>query len=235
MEIESLWRLSIGDFNPLFKNLRKIKEDAERQSAAQPSLSDEDRIVLRRELVTRHRSSLSGSYKFGDGLSLDFEADIDFIEESLPVDFICFRWEYRGAKYYQRIAVTSRPSNLGLREPVYYFLCPYSQTLCIKLYTDGRTLSGRRGFEHIYRKQTYSKNFRVFIKLLEISKAPEEGKNRKERYRGELTPYGKKMEKHLKKCLSFNLTKAEFWETFSRQKGRPRKGVVRPLPSFWGS
>ena len=93
MEIEELRRLRIGDFNPLFKNLRKIREDAERQSAAQPSLSDEDRIALRRELVTRHRSSLSGSYNFGDGLSLDFEADIDFIEESLPVDFICFRWE----------------------------------------------------------------------------------------------------------------------------------------------
>lgn len=225
MEIETQWRLRISYLTPIFRNLRKLSEYAKEQIAEQPSLSEEEQIELRRELIKRNSRALSGKCDFRDGLIIHFEAEVDFIEESLPVDYIFFKWEYMGAKYCQRVRVTAKPSNLGLRAPVYYFVCPYSRTLSLKLYTDGRVLSGRRGFEHLYRKQTYSKSFRLLAKLLEIGSEVEKSKNRKEFYRGKITPYGRKLRKELLLYTSLGLTRAEFWERFTRRQGRPPKGL----------
>lgn len=182
-------RVELSDLKPLFINANRIKQGLERWEREHPSKTEEDIILFRRELLSKKRDYLSGMCNFKDGLSICIEAALDFVD-TMEVEGFSFRWEYEGKPRYQYVKLEKRPSNLGLSAPVYYLVCPYSGTLCRKLYTDGRTISGRRSFSHIYETQTRSRKVRDFDTLMEVLEPPAREKYRKEHYRGRLTPYG---------------------------------------------
>lgn len=229
VEIDRLRRIELATLKPLFTNLRKIQGQVEEWARLNPTATEEDIILFRREQLSKYKQALTGSVTSKDGLTINIGADVDFVE-TMEIERLLFSWEYEGREYHQSVIVERRPSNLGLSAPVYYFICPYSGTLSRKLYTDGRALSGRRGFEHVYSTQLRSKRVREFDTLMMILDSTYRAKYRKVYYRGKLTPYGRRLERGYR--ASRRLGIASGAEALSRidlmivscRRGRPRTG-----------
>lgn len=73
--------------------------------------------------------------------------------------------------------------------------CPVTHKKCRKLYLYGKTFVGRCAFPHTYSACNRSHKTRDFEKIFSLIKI--EFKNRKEYYRGHITPFGLKAEKAL--------------------------------------
>lgn len=224
VEIENFYRIRASHLKPLFTNVRRLRLKAEAMIREQHPSTEEEAILIRREIVSSSQGYLTGTLSRGE-LSFEIVADVDFIE-TIEVERLLFKWEYRGRHYSKSIAVESRPSNLGLSAPVYFFVCPYSGALCSKLYTDGDILSGRRGFRHTYRDRNLSHNSRDNLKLYRMVEGATIQRNRKKTYRGKPTRYGKRLRDSSRACLSMGgiervlaLSLCVRWS-----RGRPRKG-----------
>lgn len=101
-----------------------------------------------------------------------------------------------GKVYSYSIPLVEVPSNLGKERGCYFFQCPKSSHLCRKLYLyKGYFVSRKYIPGAVYDCQTRGKERDAFIRLLGTGFLALDFKNRKEYYRGKLTPWGKKVEK----------------------------------------
>lgn len=203
--IDRLDRIELSGLKPFFRNLKRIKQSLDRWEEEHPSKSEEDIILFRKETLSKMKDYLTGKCTFGESLTIHIEADIDFVD-SVEVEGFNFRWEHEGETRLQSVKLEKRPSNLGKPEPVYYFVCPYSGTLCRKLYTDGKVLAGRKSFSHIYSTQQRSERIREVDNLMAILDSPQKGKYRKEYYRGKLTPYGWRLSRGFRLSRKLGIT-----------------------------
>jgi len=114
---------------------------------------------------------------------------------------LTIEWRDEGQLYKQRIPILQENSNLISGSFVYYFLCPYGYKSRQLFYIANRWRS-RRSFRHSYSNQNQSHLQRSF------NHSPEPYRRYgKERYRGELTPYGKR-------CLRFEEKEERTEEAF---------------------
>lgn len=105
-------------------------------------------------------------------------------------------WSYEGKEREERIRIERRGSNLMKSSSVYYFICPYCGKAGRLLFTNFERVFGRRAFRHSYKAQTLSRKDRVLASLWSGGESGRKGG--KEYYRGSLTPYGKRLEKHIR-------------------------------------
>ena len=120
---------------------------------------------------------------------------IDTRGEIATVRFI---YEYRGEKYDYSTPLRFTPSNLN-RGGFYLFACPVTGRSCRKLYIVGGRFVSRFAFRALYEKQAKSRADRsglygyidALTRYENLTAAP----RRKMYYRGELTPYGRKVER----------------------------------------
>lgn len=114
---------------------------------------------------------------------------------------LTLKWRDEGESYTQTITIVQEESNLISGSFVYYFLCPFGYKSKQLFYIASRWRS-RRSFRHSYSSQNKSHRQRDFNHLTEPYR-----RYGKERYRGELTPYGKR-------CLRFEEKEERAEEAF---------------------
>lgn len=101
-----------------------------------------------------------------------------------------------GKVYSYSIPLVEVPSNLGKERGCYYFRCPKSSHLCRKLYLyKGYFVSRKFIPGAVYDCQARAKEKDDYIRLLGTGFLSLDFTNRKEYYRGKLTPWGRKVEK----------------------------------------
>jgi hypothetical protein len=105
---------------------------------------------------------------------------------------LTLEWRDEEQLYKQRVLILQEESNLKSGSFVYYFLCPYGYKSRQLFYINNGWRS-RRSFRHSYSTQNQSHLQRSFNQLPEPYR-----KYGKKRYRGELTPYGRR-------CLRFEM------------------------------
>lgn len=105
------------------------------------------------------------------------------------------------AHYNYIINIAAQPSNLGLGD-CYYFVCPEKGVLCRKLYFyKGMFVSRQAIPKAVYDSQMDKSGggFKMLLSILDVMQP-----NRKEYYKGRITPYGKKMQKCYNMLRAFN-------------------------------
>lgn len=114
---------------------------------------------------------------------------------------LTLEWRDEEQLYKQRVLILQEESNLRSGSFVYYFLCPYGYKSRQLFYINNGWRS-RRSFRHSYSTQNQSHLQRSFNQLPEPYR-----KYGKKRYRGELTPYGRR-------CLRFEEKEEQTDEAF---------------------
>lgn len=236
LEIDSLSTLSLSYFKPFFRACTKLRKHVESESQG-----EEDRIAHAEELFQLNKDIFKGELVFKVGwrdspriYKCKYFVEVDNVE--VDVRAVRFEWERDGKIYSQRFSIVTAPSNLGLN-PVHYFLCPHTNKLCRKLYTDYRGFYSRWAFTHTYSKRNLSKYNRVLFGMVDaMVETDKEYKYRKERYRGELTPFGKRMYNNYRKICGFvgvgkdgRIDPSERADFESRALIAPRRGRPRKL------
>lgn len=231
-EIDELQRITLRDLKPFFDNCKKFRDKVEKHTEGK---SLEERIDFTERSLPKveefFRLDYTFSKSFLGGVTkrvVNVEAVIDPVD--IDITAFVFRWEYDGQRREERINLEAAPSNLGLN-PVRYFVCPYANRRCRKLYTDWRVFLSRWAFPHTYSQRNYSKNWRETYRFLWLMKEVDEAetayKYRKEYYRGRVTPFGVKMRnkcKFMKGCVDrLQTEKGQRALLIPRGKGRPSK------------
>lgn len=127
-------------------------------------------------------------------------AEIGFSTDTRnAVPFARFVYTYNGTPKEYTVTLRWKPSNLNPKQGYYYFVCPVTGLSCRKLYlVEGRFVS-RRAFSAMYTTQTRNRTERSpLLRTLDYLTQAEEMENqryRKPYYRGNLTPYGRKLER----------------------------------------
>lgn len=188
-EIDKLRRIKLRDLKNLFDALAGVRE---KLLSLWDSPERWEEAHSKVEAALQMEASFQSSH---NPLTFEIQAKVD---ERAEIFCLLFRWEFEGEQREQRVWVKSRPSNLIEGASCYYFVCPYTDRLCRKLYTDGRVLVSRYGFTHTYSERNYSHRWRQDKKLLDLMEFIDDERNfkgRRERYRGKLTPFGRKVRK----------------------------------------
>ena len=225
-EIDKLKRISLADLRQLFIHSKELRTFVSRAMEEQPFVTDEEWADRKETYILKNREAFTGRVTFSDGTAFTVETLLD--TWTLEIYGFIFKW--RNLKDEERslkVEVESRPSNLGLAEPVYYFRCPYSHRICRKLYTDGDVLASRYAFPHTYSSRNESHRWRMLLRLVNAMRLEDEVfRNRKRYYRGNLTPFGERMQKnnlfHLLNIGKFSA----LWN--SQGRGRPCKAGSIP-------
>lgn len=136
---------------------------------------------------------------------------------------LILNWKIGEEEKVQKIYLREAQSNLGLN-PVLYFVCPFSGKSCRKLFTDGRKFFSMHALTDgfTYQDRNASRRDRLLSKGL---KEPPESTNRKPYYRGELTPYGKKLLRYYREMDEAENNLRTAIGSF-RRKGRPKGSVT---------
>lgn len=189
-EIDSLRRITLKDLSFLFERLKQVKGRVEELIAHEPERKEK---LL--EMVEEH---LQGEIIFSNFNSRDTYTIQARVNGLLEIESFLFGWEADGEKREQRVCLVSRPSNLVSGASCIYFLCPHSHRICRKLYTDGYVLTSRHSFQHTYSERNQSHKWREFnksMKSLLFLDNEDNFKGKRERYRGKLTRFGRKVAK----------------------------------------
>lgn len=121
---------------------------------------------------------------------------------------------YNGNEVQETVRLRWRSSNLDnsadlweKRRGYYYFVCPLTGRSCRKLYlVNGRFVS-RFGFRHLYEKQTLSRRQRAdlfrFLDAADKVEKLERQPYRKRTYRGNPTPYARKLERLNRRAVAW--------------------------------
>lgn len=143
------------------------------------------------------------------------ERDIHYTFTFSPVDMnLIAQWkDEEGTNRKQTIRVFQQESNLNEEYKVLYFLCFGYR--CRTLYSDGKGFYSRSSFPHHYYKQEQSRQQRAFF----CGEEPYR-KYGKETYRGELTPYGKRIERYERQEYNAYQGLNRFIERISRKAKR---------------
>ena len=102
-------------------------------------------------------------------------------------------WTEEGEKYEYKVKVLQERSNLPSLSGsmVYYFICPRTGQKARVIYRVGNYFWSRRALDARYYLQTLSRHSRTISHREDPHR-----KNGKEYYRGNLTPYGKRLKKY---------------------------------------
>ncbi|MBQ3961714.1 MAG: hypothetical protein II683_07975 [Muribaculaceae bacterium] len=125
------------------------------------------------------------------------------INDALEIERLIFRWQSRDGEREQQIRITAKQSNLVPESRCLYFVCPHSGRICRKLFTDGVVLTSRYSFKHTYSQRNHSHKFREYMKRYGFYLFVNDTSNvkgRRVRYRGKLTPFGRKLAKMEKRA-----------------------------------
>lgn len=195
-EIDQLNRISLADLRGFFENSKKLRTYVSQAMEEQPFVTAEEWADRKETYLLQNREAFRGGITFADGLAFSVEALID--TWSLEIYGFIFKWKtYEGEERSVKVEVSSRPSNLGLPEPVYYLVCPHTRRICRKLYTDGDELASRYAFPHTYSSRNESHDKRLLSRLCNLMREDEEShRYRKPYYRGKLTPFGERMQQN---------------------------------------
>lgn len=113
------------------------------------------------------------------------------------VPYAVFDYAYKGTPVHTEVTLRFHPSNLNGETGYYYFVCPVTGLSCRNLYlVEGRFVS-RSAFRPLYRTQAETKrplSLRTYAALLKYGQLAE-AKYRRLTYKGNTTPYGRKVEK----------------------------------------
>jgi len=227
-EIDRLRRIKLRDLKQLFDALAGVREkllslwqDADRWEKAHAKV----------EAALQMEAGFNSEY---DPLTFKIQAKVDGRAE---IYCLLFRWEYEGKQREQRVWVKSKPSNLIEGASCYYFVCPYTNRLCRKLYTDGRVLVSRYGFPHTYSERNYSHRWRQdkkLLKIIEFMDSESSFTGKRERYGGKLTRFGRKLAKmaggETYEEMSQNYTARLEALMIPSRRGRPPKPVSERKP-----
>lgn len=134
---------------------------------------------------------------------------------SLEEQICAFIWEYNGKKKQEKIELRKEPSNLG-QGYVWYFVCPCTRRKCRKLFLDGNIIASRYAFNHVYSIQMENKQNIFFRKLGKLDDPRK--KYGKPLYRGKITLYGKKIQKHRKRQQIINENIGKYIPSFMFNK-----------------
>lgn len=105
-------------------------------------------------------------------------------------------YSYDGKVYSYSIPLVEVPSNLGKEQGCFFFKCPKSSHLCRKLYLyKGYFVSRKYIPGAVYDCQARGKEKDDYLRLFGSGFFSIDFTNRKEYYRGKLTPWGRKMNK----------------------------------------
>lgn len=136
-------------------------------------------------------------------------ASVGFATKTTGVPLARFAYEVNGEPRAYDVALRWKRSNLNTdtENGYYYFVCPSTGALCRKLYlVDGQFVS-RRAFRALYEQQRFSRNQRREREPLRVLLAVDDlvfnQRYRRETYRGNLTPYGRKVEKLARRLYLF--------------------------------
>lgn len=218
VELDHQPSISLRDLRGFFVNCKEARRYIDKRTE-EGSLSPEKATRIKEALLANNKGHFTGEASFPNWLTLSVETEIDI--ELMEITGFLFRWENQGKLYRLRVSVEARPSNLGLPEPVYYFVCPYSGRICRKLFFDGYSLASRYAFPHTYSKRNYSHRWRDFDRMIRgCLYLDDMGSHRKETYRGKPTPHGKKMERLWRNTQNLDRLHDIL---IDRERGRPRK------------
>lgn len=230
-EIDKLRRIKLRDLKKLFDALAGVRD---KLLPLWDSPDRWERAHSKVEAALQMEASFQSDY---NPLTFKIQAKVN---ERAEIYCLFFRWKFEGKQREQRVWVRSRRSNLIEGAFCYYFVCPYTNRLCRKLYTDGEVLVSRYGFPHTYSERNYSHRWREEKRLLDLMEFIDDDgnfKGRRERYRGKLTPFGRKLRKMVGgdtlEEVSSQITAqiAALLATPSR-RGRPRGGKSSSPPLF---
>lgn len=120
-------------------------------------------------------------------------------------EYVVFQWiTPQGYEHVFWVNLATRENNLGLESNVGYFICPVTQHLCRKLYTDGISLCSRYGIQCvIYNSQSESHKERILTRMHRARKRIEEAECHNQSYKGKPTKWAKKIEVEEKKLQSY--------------------------------
>ncbi len=120
------------------------------------------------------------------------------VDTAAETPFIRFVYTANGSPVDFSTPLRFAPSNLQ-KGGFYYFVCPVTGRSCRKLYLVGSRFVSRFAFRALYEKQTQSSADRggIYGYLDAVSKldAITQQPHRKMYYRGQLTPYGRRVHK----------------------------------------
>lgn len=128
-------------------------------------------------------------------------ASVGFATKTTGVPLARFSYEANGTPQNYDVALRWKRSNLNpaTEHGYYYFVCPVTGALCRKLYLVGGRFVSRHAFRALYEQQTFSKsrrrNLAPYRDLLAVDELVYNQRYRRETYRGNLTPYGRKVAK----------------------------------------
>lgn len=129
-------------------------------------------------------------------------ASVGFATDTRGVPLAKLAYTYNGHDVEATVALRWKRSNLNpaSEHGYYYFVCPVTGSLCRKLYLcDGRFV-GRQALNALYETQTKSRAWRpggengAYLALVEFDRLSAQ-RYRRETYRGNPTPYGRKIAK----------------------------------------
>ena len=222
VEIDGLPRINLSDLKGFFKNCKELRAYAEAKSQEKGFDLEAD-LDFRQRLIEQNRAAFTFTGSFSKWHTIKIEAEV--LSGTMEINSFVFEWDYNGKQGAIRVYLEKRPSNLGLPEPVYYFVCPYTGRISRKLFTDGTTFASRFAFPHTYSSRKDSHNWREFKQIWDgMMYVDGSTKYRKERYRGRLTPHGRKMMRY----FGYYLDDMEGRVLRSlNQRGRPRKEAGR--------
>lgn len=113
------------------------------------------------------------------------------------VPYAVFDYAYKGTPVHTEVTLRFHASNLNGETGYYYFVCPVTGLSCRNLYlVEGRFVS-RAAFRPLYRTQAETKrplSVRTYDALLKYEQLAE-ARYRRLTYKGNTTPYGRKVEK----------------------------------------
>lgn len=113
------------------------------------------------------------------------------------VPYAVLSYQYRGEPVRTELTLRFKASNLKAGTGYYYFVCPVTGLSCRNLYlVNGRFVS-RTAFRPLYRQQAETKTARRLAPLTALLRWEEliTEKYRRLTYRGNLTPYGRRVDK----------------------------------------
>lgn len=137
------------------------------------------------------------SWKLANGETAQVAIGVNLSDEKVWLSY-----GYNGTKKKQFVWLRFVPSNLPGKSGTgyYYFICPATGCRCRKLYFVNGEFVSRRAFRPLYPQQAYSKKERACGYYLEqwlrIDQLESVGKWKKRHYRGNPTPYTKKLSKY---------------------------------------
>ena len=128
-------------------------------------------------------------------------ASIGFVADTThDVATVRLVYDCDGKTHDERVLLRWKRSNLNDNDGFYYFICPVTGRSCRKLYLYGGRFVSRFAFRALYRSQTVGPATRkgMYYQLTKFYEYEElEGQpRRKETYRGQPTPYGRKLQRY---------------------------------------